>query len=173
MVLGTLYLCHCSGAVNPEEAEPEILQPLFPHEAPEAEISFGDCLRTFLTPALCCSLPVVPTGGTALSQSPELKFEPKPDLSLAAPPPFFFWWDTTLINYNQLCGIHSFLCSQIFMATAVLYKSETIYFVDFFFSHMMGLFLRFLFVLFQRSFQLTVMRLQHAMTLGVGAWSKY
>ena len=44
------------------------------------------------------------------------------------------------------------------MATAVLYKSETIYFVDFFFfSHMMGLFLRFLFVLFQRSFQLTVM----------------
>lgn len=38
---------------------------------------------------------------------------------------------------------------------------------------MMGLFLRFLFVLFQRSFQLTVMRLQHALTLGVGAWSKY
>ena len=38
---------------------------------------------------------------------------------------------------------------------------------------MMGLFLRFLFVLFQRNFQLTVMRLQHAMTLAVGAWSKY
>ena len=60
------------------------------------------------------------------------------------------------------------------MATAVLYKSETIYFVDFFFFTYDGPVFEISFCPFPEEFPADSHdRLQHAMTLGVGAWSKY